>query len=199
MRKRLNYFEIDGEFGGNQDWFSNYMMNKGGCAAATACDSCIYLAREKGLRQLYPFDPERLTRGDYVAFSQIMKPYLTPRPGGVTQLSSYMGGLEEYAQAQGVKLSMMGISGNCRYEFAREAIKIQLEHGLPVPYLLLSHKDRERFEDFIWHWFLLVGYEERAEEFIVTTATYGEAVDFPLRSLWKTGCEQKGGIILYRL
>ena len=47
MKKQLDYFEIEGEFGGNQDWFTNVVMHIGGCAAATACDSCIYFAREE--------------------------------------------------------------------------------------------------------------------------------------------------------
>ena len=51
---------IDGEFGGNQDWFTNIVMNVGGCGAATACDSCIYLAKYKGMKKLYPFDLEQM-------------------------------------------------------------------------------------------------------------------------------------------
>ena len=31
MKKELDYFMIDGEFGGNQDWFTNIVMNVGGC------------------------------------------------------------------------------------------------------------------------------------------------------------------------
>mgnify|MGYP006994610556 CR=1 FL=1 len=49
MKKELDYFMIDGEFGGNQDWFTNIVMNVGGCGAATACDSCIYLAKYKAI------------------------------------------------------------------------------------------------------------------------------------------------------
>ena len=30
MKKELDYFMIDGEFGGNQDWFTNIVMNVGG-------------------------------------------------------------------------------------------------------------------------------------------------------------------------
>ena len=45
--KELNYFIIDGAIGWNQDWFKEWWMNKGGCAAVTACDLCLYLAREK--------------------------------------------------------------------------------------------------------------------------------------------------------
>ena len=59
MKKELDYFMIDGEFGGNQDWFTNIVMNIGGCGAATACDSCIYLAKYKGMKELYPFDLEQ--------------------------------------------------------------------------------------------------------------------------------------------
>lgn len=44
MKTELNYFMIEGSYGSNQDWFSNFLMKMGGCAAVTACDSCIYLA-----------------------------------------------------------------------------------------------------------------------------------------------------------
>ena len=49
MKKELEYFTIDDEFGGNQDWFTNIVMNIGGCGAATACDSCIYFAKYMGI------------------------------------------------------------------------------------------------------------------------------------------------------
>ena len=77
MKKELDYFTIEGCYGGNQDWFTNLIMHMGGCAAATACDSCIYfgLQNEK-MKPLYPFNIECLTKEDYKAFSQIMKPYL---------------------------------------------------------------------------------------------------------------------------
>ena len=81
MKKQLDYFEIEGEFGGNQDWFTNVVMHIGGCAAATACDSCIYFAREKGMKHLYPYAPYDLSKRDYKSFSMKMKPYLKPRKG----------------------------------------------------------------------------------------------------------------------
>ena len=69
MKKELAYFMIDGEFGGNQDWFTNIVMNVGGCGAATACDSCIYLAKYKGMKELYPFDLEQMDKEAYKKFS----------------------------------------------------------------------------------------------------------------------------------
>lgn len=99
MKKELDYFTIEGCYGGNQDWFTNLVMHMGGCAAATACDSCIYfgLQNEK-MKPLYPFGIECLTKEDYKAFSQIMKPYLKPRAGGVRKLSWFVEGLGRYIQ-----------------------------------------------------------------------------------------------------
>lgn len=48
MEKVLKYFTIDGAVGGSQAWFSNVVMNMGGCAAVTACDSSIYFALHSG-------------------------------------------------------------------------------------------------------------------------------------------------------
>ena len=83
MKQILDYFMIDGEVGGNQDWFRNVVMHIGGCAAATACDCCIYFAKYKGKKNLYPFDAENLSKEDYIQFSMKMKPYIRPRVGGV--------------------------------------------------------------------------------------------------------------------
>ena len=94
MKKELDYFMIDGEFGGNQDWFTNIVMNVGGCGAATACDSCIYLAKYKGMKELYPFDLEQMDKEAYKKFSQLMKPYIRPRVQGVKKPEWYIGGLE---------------------------------------------------------------------------------------------------------
>ena len=49
MKKELDYFTIEGCYGGNQDWFTNLVMHMGGCAAATACDSCIYFGLQKAV------------------------------------------------------------------------------------------------------------------------------------------------------
>ena len=82
---------------------------------------------------------------------------------------------------------------------AEAAVKEQLEAGLPVPFLMLKHKDSRRFQDFIWHWFLLIGYEGEGEKMTVTAATYGEAVKLPFYDFWDTGYAEKGGMILYSL
>ncbi len=74
-------------------------------------------------------------------------------------------------------------------------MKSQINKNMPIPVLLLQHKDRARFKDYIWHWFLIVGYEQAGGDFRIKTATYGEAVVFSLKEMWETGFAEKGGLV----
>lgn len=203
MEKILDYFTIDDAFGGNQEWFTNVVMYIGGCGAATACDSCIYFAKYMGMEELYPYDICNLNKDDYKKFSQIMKPYIRPRVGGVKKLEWYMEGLRKYMEdvnaGKGIPLKMKGFAGSCSYEESASMIKSQIDAGMPVPYLMLKHKNEEAYKDFIWHWFLVVGYEETKEGMKIIVATYGEKTVLPLKELWDTGYEEKGGMIIYSL
>lgn len=208
MKKELKYFTIEGSFGGNQEWFTNLIMNMGGCAAATACDCCIYLALRKGMESLYPYSVHELTKKDYIAFSQRMKPYIRPRIGGVKKLSWFIEGFQKYIRDtenkdvdkkqdinKSVSINMEEFPGEKSYQEARKLVLSQIDAGYPIPCLLLRHKNTETFKDYIWHWFLLVGYEDKGDDLLVKTATYGESDTFSLKELWDTGCEEKGGMI----
>lgn len=198
MKRELDYFTIEGAYGGNQDWFTNVVMNMGGCAAATACDCCIYLALRKGAEKLYPYSVQELTKDNYIAFSQKMKPYIRPRIGGVKKLEWFLKGFESYvkdAAGDTLRVKLAAFSGENSYEKARDMIRSQINAGYPIPYLLLRHKKAEKYKEYIWHWFLLVGYEETEDDMLVKTATYGESTIFPLRELWDTGNREKGGMV----
>lgn len=212
-KKALDYFTIEGAVGGNQEWFRNVVMYMGGCAAATACDSCIYFALRKDWRQLYPYDIEHLTKEDYIQFGMKMKPYIKPRVGGVKKLSMYIEGFEDYLNVacqkdkliqtadpeqngRKISLNMREFAGTHSVEEAKQVIKYQIDTGFPVPYLMLRHQNPE-YKDFVWHWFLCYGYVETEDDFKITVATYGEATTVSLTDLWETGCEERGGLILY--
>lgn len=197
MKKILDYFTIDGEIGGNQEWFRNVVMNIGGCAAATACDSSIYFALHQGERQLYPYDAENLTKEEYISFSMKMKPYIKPRVGGVKKLHMFIDGFAKYMEDVGEEhLKMEEFAGEHTYEEAAGFVKRQIDAKLPIPYLMLRHTN-PKYKDFVWHWFLCYGYEEKENDFLITVATYGEATTFSLKDLWDTGYEEKGGLIQY--
>lgn len=195
MKKELRYFNIANCFGGNQDWFWDPMMKLGGCAAATACDLSIYLAMYENKKHLCPFDVGLLDKKQYIGFSKIMKPYLRPRREGVNRLELYIDGFGQYLKdRQEYDINLVGFDGNASIEGARETIKRQLDSEMPIPYLLLKHRDPQ-LKDFVWHWFLLVGYEAFEDTFMVKTATYGEYTWMDFENLWNTGYMEKGGFI----
>lgn len=105
--KELDYFYIDGELGWNQNRFPGWAMRNGGCAAVTACDLCICLARQKRFSALYPFDPFHVEKQEYLAFSEKMKPYLHPRWQGIDTLELYLSGLLDYWRDAGIS-SLLG-------------------------------------------------------------------------------------------
>ncbi|MCI8597528.1 MAG: hypothetical protein HFJ10_03655 [Lachnospiraceae bacterium] len=196
MKKEISYIQIENAIGGNQDWFLDPFMHGGGCGAVTACDICIYLARERGLHSLYPFDAKQLTKKDYVHFSKRMKPFLHPRWQGIDTLDLYLSGIRAYWESVGCdKLEANGLLGTVSVEEAETAVRRQIDEGMPIPYLLLKHESPS-FRDYVWHWFNLTGYEESGGEFYVKAVTYGEFQWLNLKELWDTGYEKKGGMIL---
>lgn len=194
-KKTLNYFMIEDAPGGNQDWFPEWDLNKGGCGDVTACDVCIYLARREKFRKLYPFDINHLSRNDFIRLARIMKPYLSPRYHGIDFLETYICGFQDYIHdAKISSLRLEGLSGNVSYEIFRDAIIDQIDRNIPVPFLMLNHKDKI-LDDFEWHWFNLAGYEVIGDDVRVQTVTYGEYQWFSLRTMHDTGYSRKGGII----
>src|SRR5690554_4337618 len=141
MKRELDYFSIEGGLGWNQHWFSDRWMYLGGCAAVTACDLSIYLARTKGLTELYPYDPENLSKEDYLAFSRMMKGYLGPRLTGIDTLELYSSGLQAYWQDVGAgSLTLAHAEGTLPWMEAGELIRDRIDSGMIVPFLLLRHQ-----------------------------------------------------------
>ena len=199
MRRELEHFMIGNSYGGNQDWFRTFMMRIGGCGAETACDSSLYFAIHKGVEGIYPFDHKNLSKGDYVDFAHMMEKYLWPRLSGIDKLSIFTEGYSKYLSDRGVTcISMDTLDGSEPYEKAAATVKKQIDEGYPIPTLILNHKDRS-LKDFVWHWFLINGYDENDGEMMVKTVTYSGFWWHDLRKMWDTGYNNKGGLVLYRL
>ena len=99
----LKSVEIEDYIGGSQSWFKDVWMKMGGCAAVTACDNSIYFAQNFGMKKLYPFNLERLSKKDYIEFSKIMKPYLKPRFSGIDKLEIYEEGYGKFLRERNEK------------------------------------------------------------------------------------------------
>ena len=198
MKVELPYFKIGASLGGQQDWFPEYMMRIGGCAAVTACDCSIYFELYKNLRGLYPFDVKNLSKNDYIKFSDVMKPYLHPRWQGIDKLEIYIDGFTKFLRDRGENnLQVLGWNGHNDFKATHMVLKHQIDNAYPIPCLTLYHKNRI-FEDYVWHWFLITGYEIDGDNWKVKLVSYGVGRWFNFDMLWDTGFNERGGLIVFQ-
>ena len=201
IRKTLPHFYIESSLGGQQKWYSrltDFAMNVGGCAAITACDCAICFEKYFGLRGLYPYDLQRLTRDDYLRFGKIMEQYLYPRWSGVDKLDIYLDGFGRFLKDRGADIKLEGWSGENDFADTWQVIRKQIAAGYPIPCLVLKHQ-AEELSDYVWHWFILNGYEVRGDKSFVQVVSYGVGRWFDFVTLWDTGYQRKGGLILFEL
>ncbi|MCC8061362.1 MAG: hypothetical protein LIO81_11135 [Clostridiales bacterium] len=199
MKTELDYFHIGDAFGGSQDWFADWWMNKGGCAALAACDSCIQLQSSGLLGGLYPFDIHHLNKTDYIAFGMQMKPYLRPRVRGVNRLDIYIDGMRNYLKdIKNDSLALSAFSSDEPYEEACARMKRELTEGFPIPFLLLKHRS-PALNEYLWHWFMLTGFQEWDGAVYVRATTYGSCEYLSFEELWNSGFPGNGGMILYHI
>lgn len=190
---KIDYFNVEGTPGGNQDWCTDFWMNLGGCGALAACDISICLSQNAGYTRCCPYAPDALTKKQYVDFSMMMKPYIHPRMGGVSKVSIFTEGYEKYLNKQGYKVKFDICSGENTYEEACAFMKKALEKNLPIAYLLLRHRDK-RLKDLNWHWFMITGYQIKEGRIFLYYHTYGEEEEVDFEILWNTGMYRKGGM-----
>ena len=96
-----------------------------------------------------------------------MRPYLAPRRTGIDRLDIYIDGYARYLQDRGeTRLTMTSLDGTEPYEAARSAVIRQIDGGYPIPTLILEHQS-PAMEDYVWHWFLLNGYDDTDDQFLV--------------------------------
>lgn len=199
MKKELALFSIEDSCCGNQDRMVNPWMKLGGCAALAAVDSCILLTLRNGFHGICPIDSADLNWESYNRFAEAMRPYLSPRMMGVNRLSYYLDGFSAYLRDSGCRsLSMEALPMGTPAETARECLKEQIDSGFPVPILHLNPKT-SAVQEYRWHWFLLTGYEETEESFLVKAVTFGEAEWLGFSDLWHETDPENGGLILYRV
>ena len=198
MVKELDYFWVGEEYGGRQSLLPDVIMRFAGCAAVTACDSLIYMTLYKNLKGLCPFSTYQLRGRDYVAFFKTVKPYLRPRLMGINKLDIFVTAFKKFLKEHGTFfLDVLPWSGDHDEQNTVATIKQQIDRGFLIPYLLLHHQN-PAFENYEWHWFLLTGYDEKADgRFLVKAVTYGAYEWLDFAKLWNTGYDRKGGMILF--
>jgi hypothetical protein len=117
---------------------------------------------------------------------------------GINTLELFIDGFTKYLSEYGdgsVQLDTFSIENTL--DRAKEVIRQQIDQQLPIPYLLLRHKSYS-MKNLVWHWFLVIGYEEFEDEFQIKIATYGNYSWLSLKELWNTGHSEKGGMVLIK-
>ena len=197
MKKELPHFYVDSAYGGAQEWCPTYWMNIGGCGAITACDCSLYFELYKGKTGLYPHDKTAITRDDYVDFAYTMEPYLRPRESGIDTLDIYIDGFAKFLRDHGVTdITLSPWSGNNSLDDTKAIIRKQIDNGWPIPCLTLLH-EHPAMDDYVWHWYVLNGYESFKATLMVKAVSYGSWRWLDLDMLWTTGHDRKGGLILF--
>lgn len=195
QKNELSYFYVETAFGGSQQWFRSAMMRLGGCAVVTACDLCIFLKKYHDKPKLYRYGVHSLSKKEYVDFSEVMKPYLHPRITGIDSLDIYLEGAGAYfAECGETSVALKGFSGDAPYEDAEAVVKNQIDRGYPLPMLMLKHHNKI-FSEYVWHWFMITGYEKNDKRFLIKATTYGNSEWLDFKLLWDTRFERKGGLI----
>jgi len=199
MEKELGHFLIGNVYGGNQDWMPDPWMKLGGCAALAAVDSCIVLSKYRHVKKICPIDTQHLTESWYITFANRMKPYLSPRPGGVSRMELYTEGFGRYLKECGCNtLKMDTLPMGRPLSEAEEKVKNQIDRGFLVPMLHLLPKTKAA-KEYRWHWFLLNGYRMENDVFQVKAVTYGNFEWIALDDLWNEKDENNGGLIIYQI
>ena len=197
MKKELDYFYIGSSLGWNQNDFKTYWMKIGGCGAVTACDSFVYFKKYFGNDRLYPHNVEKVDYDEYYAFTNVIKPYLRPRITGIDRLDIYIDGVRQYFDDVGENsLEISAYEGDNKYEDAKLILKNQIDKRYIVPMLVLNNKNTI-VRDYVWHWFLLGGYEEMEDRLMVKAITYGSYRWLDFADLWNSGHRRKGGLVIY--
>lgn len=126
-----------------------------------------------------------------------MEPYLYPRWSGVDRLEIYLDGYGRFLRDRDENsLTLAPWPGENNFDDTREIVRRQIDAGFPIPCLVLNHRE-PALEDYNWHWFILNAYDERDGKFFVKAVTYGVGRWFDLQTLWDTGYQRKGGLILF--
>ena len=92
---------------------------------------------------------------------------------------------------------VVGWSGHNDFKATHMVLKFQIDSGYPIPCLTLYHKN-PLLRDYVWHWFLLTGYEVIDDNWKVKVVSYGVARWFDFDMLWDTGFSNKGGLIVFQ-
>jgi len=165
---------IDGRWtGGSQEWYKKFWHRQSGCGPTTAALMAWYLAQTRP-EYAALCDVGTRSRADFVCVMDGMFGYVTPGLRGVNTAAKFISGVENYAQARGIALTLA--------ELELEQIPSALQNDLPVAFLNLHSGSQSQLDS--WHWMTVVAFDPDSS--LTHCCDQGKIVKFSLRQWHKT-------------
>ena len=175
--------EDDGRiaYGGDQEWCTNPWHRRSGCGPVAGVNlSAWYAMTRPSMRALYDGNTGVFSRDEYVKNIEAMFRFITPGFMGFPYAEKFISCYGAYAHACGVQIAgaccEKGASAEQMFDFVRGSI----DHGHPVPLLILHHRAPEMADDN-WHWVVISGYTEGADGRRIIASNCGD------REVWDAG------------
>ncbi|MBP3940050.1 MAG: hypothetical protein J6D00_00940 [Christensenellaceae bacterium] len=190
MAKEITFLNIDGNYGGDQNWLPEHSMRRGGCSTVVAVELSACLRHiDKKYEALSPIGIYTSKEG-FTEFSVEMFKYVYPKYRGLPSIHYFEECYNEYAASVGMQVEYAKLPEHSSYEEAENFLREWIDKGYPIACLVLEHESRLIW-DITWHWFTLTGYEDTENGMDVIFGTYGEKCRLPFRSIWEKGNPEK--------
>ncbi|WP_239615554.1 hypothetical protein [Cohnella mopanensis] len=222
-------------YGGDQGWFSRETQRFGGCGPTAAANILAYMAmNDPKLAKLYGYDLTNITKSDYQKFMEEVYEFVTPTETpfvsdrsdqgksslglppslGITSLSKFAGGVEDYAQSKGVNLKAHWSNEEPTFDNAVSYIRSALAWNKPVALLNMFDGVDMQYTDpknnairsttYEQHWVTITGMTEdkKTGEVTLEVSTWGSKGTINFNELWDSDWTSKffpEGIIYFDL
>lgn len=234
-----NFLEILDEngitfYGGHQSWFERFTQNFGGCGPTAAANIVAYMTSNiSELSDLSGYHKENISIGDFSELMETVYSYVTPRelpiwnhfsdkkgsqvgiPSlGITSLSKFAIGVENYARSKGVDLKANRFKEKPTLVNVVNYIKKGMVNDSPVALLNMLHKvevqwispitGESRARDIQRHWVTITGLTENKNsgEYTLEASTWGGKATLSLNELidqdWKSKLVS-GGMVYFEM
>ncbi len=158
----LNGKEIG--YGGNQEWFSDFMKRKAGCGCTSGANFAAYYAsRYPQMESFYDGNTDQFHHHEYLLAMETLYRYMKPGLIGYPYTKKFGKQFVRYCKERGILAESVYCYGYKTKEEAFQFVKDSIDGGHPVGLLILFHRAPSLKEDN-WHWVTITGYEENMDE-----------------------------------
>lgn len=168
-------------YGGNQEWFTEEISKKYGCAAVSASNLLAFLRLEKNKESLYPY-PD-FNKDNFLEYMREVIKWVKPREKvGVLNPKEFIKGVCDFGKSRGLAIEYKAIYFNVSFYKFCSFIKDALEDNKPIAILMLRN---EALKEFDWHWMTITKFSRYGNKLSINVSTWGEKRILDLEKVYK--------------